>query len=131
MRSRLENHIKTVVGRYKGKVNSWDVVNEVLSDGSGLRGINDDSWLDNFPFAGRLDETLIFDRKLQAKPAYWAIVDPSRVAVYRRTAKTVNVTLIIGDDIDAQWSMASSIDANTAVTGATGATARVKTTWDI
>jgi endo-1,4-beta-xylanase len=29
---RLEKHIKTVVGRYKGKIVGWDVVNESLND---------------------------------------------------------------------------------------------------
>ena len=29
---RLEQHIKTVVGRYKGKIYAWDVANEVISD---------------------------------------------------------------------------------------------------
>ncbi|MFC2137820.1 endo-1,4-beta-xylanase [Bacteroidota bacterium] len=29
---RMENHIKTVVGRYKGRVNCWDVVNEAIGD---------------------------------------------------------------------------------------------------
>lgn len=35
--SRMESHIKTIVGRYKGKVDSWDVVNEVLDDSGNLR----------------------------------------------------------------------------------------------
>ncbi len=35
LKERMETHIKTVVGRYKGRVHGWDVVNEaVLDDGS-------------------------------------------------------------------------------------------------
>lgn len=30
---RLKDHIDTLVGRYKGKVRSWDVVNEAINDG--------------------------------------------------------------------------------------------------
>ncbi len=32
MLARMRNHIITVVGRYKGKVKGWDVVNEALTD---------------------------------------------------------------------------------------------------
>jgi len=31
---RLEQHIKTVVGRYKGRIYAWDVVNEAIADDS-------------------------------------------------------------------------------------------------
>jgi endo-1,4-beta-xylanase len=40
---------------------------------------DDDSWLDNFPVAGRPNAALLFDRRLRAKSAFWAIVDPSKL----------------------------------------------------
>ncbi|HEX8235256.1 MAG TPA: endo-1,4-beta-xylanase [Abditibacteriaceae bacterium] len=33
---RLRNHIKMVVGRYKGRIKQWDVVNEAINDGPGI-----------------------------------------------------------------------------------------------
>ncbi len=39
---------------------------------------DDDTWLDSFPI-NRLDLPLPFDTKLQAKPAYWGIVDPTQL----------------------------------------------------
>ena len=35
--ARMKDHIQTVVGRYKGRVKGWDVVNEALSDSGTLR----------------------------------------------------------------------------------------------
>jgi endo-1,4-beta-xylanase len=37
MLARMKDHISTVVGRYKGKVKGWDVVNEALSDSGRLK----------------------------------------------------------------------------------------------
>jgi endo-1,4-beta-xylanase len=35
--SRIKTHIDTVVGRYKGRINGWDVVNEAIDDNGKLR----------------------------------------------------------------------------------------------
>jgi len=37
------------------------------------------SWKNNYPVAGRPDAPLLFDRRLQSKPAFWGLVNPSRV----------------------------------------------------
>jgi endo-1,4-beta-xylanase len=41
---RMREHIHTVVGRYRGKVKIWDVVNEALSDG-GTNVLRNSLWL--------------------------------------------------------------------------------------
>ncbi|MGC6424093.1 MAG: endo-1,4-beta-xylanase [Lentimonas sp.] len=44
---RMRNHIHAVVGRYKGRVSYWDVVNEavVLSDQGQIASLRDSPWL--------------------------------------------------------------------------------------
>lgn len=57
----MENHIKQVVGRYKGKVNGWDVVNEALKENGELRQskwyniIGEDYIEKAFEFASKAD----------------------------------------------------------------------------
>ena len=43
---RMREHIHTVVGRYKGKVKSWDVVNEAIADGGGTNILRNSLWLE-------------------------------------------------------------------------------------
>ena len=38
--ARMETYISTVMGRYKGRIHTWDVVNEAISDSKGLRDSN-------------------------------------------------------------------------------------------
>jgi len=40
--ARMRKHIATVVGRYKGRVKQWDVVNEAINDGPGV--LRDSPW---------------------------------------------------------------------------------------
>jgi endo-1,4-beta-xylanase len=43
---RMREHIYTVVGRYKGKVKVWDVVNEALADGQDTNVLRNSLWLE-------------------------------------------------------------------------------------
>lgn len=58
---RMRDHIQTVVGRYKGKIHGWDVVNEAIDEDGSLRrtpwrdGIGDDYVAKAFEFAREAD----------------------------------------------------------------------------
>jgi len=43
----LEQHIKTVVGHYRGKVFAWDVVNEAFDEGKNTGKLRSTVWYDN------------------------------------------------------------------------------------
>ncbi|MEO6084326.1 MAG: endo-1,4-beta-xylanase [Umezawaea sp.] len=63
-----------------------------------LWGLADDgTWLDTFPVT-RKDHPLLFDTRLQAKDAYWAVVDPSRIGTVLPSAGCE-----IAYDTTAQW----------------------------
>lgn len=59
--SRMEEHIKTVVGRYKGRIHGWDVVNEAINDDGSWREtpwyqiIGEDYVAKAFQFAHKAD----------------------------------------------------------------------------
>jgi len=51
-----------------------------LADMVVLWGTTDNtSWKNNYPVQGRADAPLLFDGRLQAKPAFWGLVDPTKV----------------------------------------------------
>ena len=59
--ARLHEHISTVVGRYRGRIKSWDVVNEVVDEDGSLRKtpwlriIGEDYLVKAFQFAHEAD----------------------------------------------------------------------------
>ena len=61
MVNHIENHINTIVGRYKGRINTWDVVNEALNEDGTLRKsifleVIGDSYIDQaFQLAAKAD----------------------------------------------------------------------------
>ena len=74
---RMEDHIRTVVGRYRGRVDGWDVVNEALNEDGTLRDspwrriIGDDYIAHAFRFAHEADpeaELYYNDYSLENKP---------------------------------------------------------------
>lgn len=53
--------------------------NKEMVSGVVFWGIADDhTWLSSFPLK-RIEAPLLFDKQLQAKPAFWAVVDPSKL----------------------------------------------------
>ena len=78
MLERMRVHIATVVGRYRGRIRGWDVVNEALNDDGTLRdspwrrGIGDDYIAKAFEFARDADpgaELYYNDYNLATRPA--------------------------------------------------------------
>lgn len=64
---------------------------------------DDETWLDNFPTAGRSDHPLLFDKNLQPKPAYWAIVDPSKMPVVIQRTDAFLVSQLPASATDEAW----------------------------
>ncbi len=70
IKQRLKDHIETTVNRYKGKLQSWDVVNEAISDGGDAEtakteNLRDSKWLQTL---GPEFLTLAFKQARQADP---------------------------------------------------------------
>jgi endo-1,4-beta-xylanase len=97
--------------------NHKNVINTVIFWGV----VDDTSWY-------KTSKPLIFDGKFQAKPAFYAIVDPTKATVNRQAINAAQGNPINSND--ASWTTVKSINANNFVKGQEGATAKVQTMWD-
>ncbi|MBO3748028.1 endo-1,4-beta-xylanase [Streptosporangiaceae bacterium NEAU-GS5] len=66
---------------------------------------DDETWLSNFPI-NRLNPPLPFDDELQAKPAFWGIVDPTRLPPLTRTTNAPAAEdIVVNADRELQWDL--------------------------
>jgi endo-1,4-beta-xylanase len=86
---------------------------------------DDNTWLKSFPIR-RLDLPLFFDEDLQAKLAYWAVVDPLSLPVLTQRRNVVEGTPRIDFREDAVWGTTGA----TLVGGDEVVSVRFKTLWD-
>ena len=87
-----------------------DVFQAILRERSHLSAVtiwglgDDETWLRGFPFA-RLDDPLLFDDQLQAKPAFWGAVDPTRLPTLNRGLNVPAGRPHVDGDRDLQWNL--------------------------
>ncbi|ETK32345.1 endo-1,4-beta-xylanase [Microbispora sp. ATCC PTA-5024] len=68
-------------------------------------GVSDDvSWLRSFPIT-RVNAPLPFDDDLQAKPAYWGVVDPSKLPPLVRKLEAPAGTVRVDGARDLEWNL--------------------------
>lgn len=83
--------------------------------------IDDNSWV-------KESKPLLFNGKYKAKPAFYAIVDPSNAEINREKIQAVEGTPVDRNDII--WSTVRTVDVNTFYKGVEGATAKAQIMWD-
>jgi len=71
---------------------------------------DDDTWLNNHPVPGRADYPLFFGKDLRAKPAYWVIVDPSRMPIQIKKIDATFAERPIVEIKDSAWDLVSPRD---------------------
>ncbi|GGN35202.1 endo-1,4-beta-xylanase [Actinoplanes campanulatus] len=97
-----------------------------------LWGLADDNtWLDTFPVT-RKDAPLLFDTRLQAKQAYWGVVDPSKIET--SPSASVSTSVSPSASVSASVSPSVSVSPSASVSPSTGTsscavTYRVTGSW--
>jgi endo-1,4-beta-xylanase len=114
---RMRDHINTVVGRYKGRIKGWDVVNEALNDDGTLRQsqwekiIGDDYIEKAFEYAHKADpkaELYYNDYSLENEAKRKGAIE----IVKRLQAKGIPITGVgVQDHVQMDWPTPEQIDA--------------------
>jgi len=123
---RLHDHIQTVVGRYKGKINGWDVVNEALNEDGTLRQsqwmkiIGEDYIQKAFEYAHEADpkaQLYYNDYSLENDAKRKGALD----LVKKLKAKGVPITGVgIQDHVNMEWPSIDQVDATISELGKLG-----------
>jgi endo-1,4-beta-xylanase len=96
------------------------------------------SWLQNRPIK-RVDAPLLFDDSLQAKSAYWGIVDPSKLPpapaasapkAPPKTGEAAYGMSIIDGKVDEAWAAAKVLEVTVPIGIKNPATAKARVMWD-
>jgi endo-1,4-beta-xylanase len=95
--------------RYRDLFDLFRRYRRVLSAVTVWGSADDGTWLKQFPFP-RLDQPLLFDEELQAKPAYWGIVDPSRLPQVDRTLTVPAGRPRVDGRRDLEWDLLPGTD---------------------
>lgn len=84
------------------------------------------TWLRTFPVV-RNNWPLLFDERMQAKYAYWALVDPGKVPLDPQTAFAANATINVDGLRDKSWSKTRQVVINDEENAAVS---KLRTLWD-
>jgi endo-1,4-beta-xylanase len=114
---RMKTHIQAVVGRYRGRVRGWDVVNEALEEDGTLRNspwrriIGDDYIIKAFEFAHEADpdaELYYNDYGIEVGPKRRGVED----LVRKLRGAGVRIDGVgIQEHVNLQWPPAAEVDA--------------------
>ena len=118
--------LMTQAYRYQDLFDAFRQLSDKISNVT-FWGIADDhSWLHNRPIP-RTDAPFLFDRQLQAKPAYWGVVDPSQLPVRKRVWNAPGAAVAVDGQVDWIWNAVPAVSIGS-TSGGLGATARAF--WD-
>lgn len=86
---------------------------------------DDNTWLTSFPIT-RLNLPLLFDEQLQAKPAYWGVVDPAKLPPLTRAVRAPAGVVRVDAKSEPEWELLPA----TRITAPDGFSAAFRVRWD-